>query len=63
MKLMQSICCLFSSRCASEVTEAKKADRDAQGPPETRDASTAPQKSFRPATRDTNDSGSGSATS
>ena len=62
MKLMQSICCLFSSRCASEATEAKTADREAHGPPETRDASTAPQQSFRPATRETNDSGSGSAT-
>jgi hypothetical protein len=29
MKLMQSICCFFSSRCANEAPEAKKADRDA----------------------------------
>jgi hypothetical protein len=58
MKLMQSICCLFSSRCASEAPEARKADRDTTP----RDANTASQKSPRPATRETKDSGSGSVT-
>jgi len=28
MNLIQSICCFFSSRCASEVVEPKKADQD-----------------------------------
>ena len=61
MKLMQSICCLFSSRCASEASEARKADRDTSDTV-LRDANTASQKSPRPATRETKDSGSGSPT-
>jgi hypothetical protein len=28
MNLIQSICCFFSSRCASEAVEPKKADQD-----------------------------------
>jgi hypothetical protein len=59
MKLMQSICCFFSSRCASEAPEAKKADGDAPAG-ETRGA--AGQKSPRPATRQTKDSHSGPVT-
>ena len=46
MKLMQSICCLFSSRCASEACEAN----------------TAPQNSPRPATREPKNSDPGSST-
>jgi hypothetical protein len=59
MKLMQSICCFFSSRCANEAPEAKKADRDASAG-ETR--RTAGQKSPRRATRETKDSRSGQVT-
>ena len=38
MNLIQSICCFFSSRCASGAVEPKKADQD--GYVETRDAGT-----------------------
>jgi hypothetical protein len=58
MNLIQSICCFFSSRCASETAEPKKVDQD--GYVETRDAGTAPPPP-RPATPETEDSGSGSA--
>jgi hypothetical protein len=61
MKLMQSICCLFSSRCTSDASEARKADRDASDT-DLRNANTAPQKSPRPATSGSKDSGSGKAT-
>ena len=53
MNLIQSICCFFSSRCASEAVEPKKADQD--GYVKTRDAGTAPQPP-RPATPETEDS-------
>jgi hypothetical protein len=46
MNLIQSICCFFSSRCAGEVVEPKKADQD--GDVETRNGGTAPP-SPRPA--------------
>jgi len=49
MNLMQSICCFFSSRCASGA-EPKKADRD--GYVETPDVGTAPPPP-RPATPET----------
>jgi hypothetical protein len=62
MKLMQSICCLFSRRCASEASEARSAERDASDAV-LRDAHTAPQNSPRPPTRETKDSGSGSGSS
>jgi hypothetical protein len=52
MSLIQSICCFFSSRCASEI-EPKKADRD--GYVKTRDAGTPPQPP-RPATPETENS-------
>jgi hypothetical protein len=59
MKLMQSICCVFSSRCASEASEARKAERDGSDAA-FRDANIAPQNSPRPATREIKDSGSDS---
>ena len=37
MNLIQSICCFFSSRCASEAADPKKADQDRYA----RDAATA----------------------
>jgi len=49
MNLIQSVCCFFSSRCASG-TEPKKADRD--GSVETPDVGTAPPP-HRPATPET----------
>ena len=49
MNLIQSICCFFSSRCASGA-EPKKADRD--GSVETPDVGTAPPPR-RPATPET----------
>jgi len=58
MNLIQSICCFFSSRCASEVVEPKKADQD--GYVETRDVGTAPQPP-RPAAAGAENSASGSA--
>jgi hypothetical protein len=51
MNLVQSICCFFSSRCASGAAEPKKADQDV----ETRDAGTAPPPPRR-ATPETEDS-------
>jgi len=53
MNLIQSICCFFSSRCASGAADPKKADQD--GYVETRDAGTAPPPP-RPATPETEDS-------
>jgi hypothetical protein len=52
MNLIQSICCFFSSRCASEAVEPTKADQDYVG---TRDAGTAPPPP-RPTTPETEDS-------
>jgi len=52
MNLIQSICCFFSSRCASGAAEPKKADQD--GYVETRDAGTAPPPP-RPVTPETED--------
>ena len=49
MNLIQSICCFFSSRCASGA-EPKKADRD--GYVQTPDVGTAPPPP-RPATSET----------
>ena len=60
MKLMQSICCLFSGRCASEAPEAPGGD--AHDAVKTRDASAAPQKSPRAANPETEDFSSGSTT-
>ena len=47
MKLMQSICCLFSSRCASEAPEARETHRDTSDTTP-RDANTAPQNRLVP---------------
>ena len=55
MNLVQSICCFFSSRCASGAAEPKKADQDRYA----RDAATAPSSPPRPATPETEDSASG----
>ena len=57
MNLFQSICCFFSSRCASGA-EPKKADRDGSG--ETPDVGTAPRPR-RPATPDTEVASGGGA--
>ena len=54
MNLIQSICCFFSSRCASGAAEPKKADQDGYA----RDAATAPSSPPRPATPETEDSAS-----
>ena len=53
MNLIQSICCLFSGRCASGAAESKKADQDGYA----RDAATAPSSQPRPATPETEDFG------
>jgi hypothetical protein len=50
MNLMQSICCLFSSRCASEAPEGRKPDRDASDTTPG-DANTGAQKSPGPTSR------------
>ena len=50
MNLIQSICCFFSSRCASGAADPKKADQD--GYVETRDVGAAPPPP-RPATPET----------
>jgi hypothetical protein len=54
MNLIQSICCFFSSRCASGAAEPKKADQDGYA----RDAATSPSSPPRPATPETEDSAS-----
>ena len=48
MNLVQSICCFFSSRCASEAADPKRADQDDY----VRDAATAPSSQPRTATED-----------
>ena len=58
MNLIQSICCFFSSRCASGAADPKKADQD--GDVQTRDAGTPPPPP-RPATPETEDFASHSA--
>jgi hypothetical protein len=52
MNLVQSICCFFSSRCASGAVEPKKADQHGHA----RNAATAPPSQPRPATPETEDS-------
>lgn len=58
MNLIQSICCFFSGRCASEAAGPKKANQS--GYAEARHAGTAPQPP-RPAAPETQNSASGSA--
>ena len=54
MNVIQSICCFFSSRCASEAADPKKADQDRYA----RDAATAPSSPPPTATPQTEDSAS-----